>query len=99
MDHRAVHLEIPDAALESARRTLDGVRAKLAVHLYELGRLPIGKDYDLAGLSPSQYRQVLGSHLIDPHFDVEELDRDLETLLDITGLPSAVRPGALETRQ
>ena len=76
----AAHLEIPTDVLDSARLTLNELRTELAIHLYEQGRLSVGKAHELADLSLWQFRQILGSRRISPHLDVEDLNQDLETL-------------------
>ena len=74
------HLEIPSDVLDSARMTLDELQTELAIHLYEQGRLSAGKAHELAGLSLWEFRQILGSRRIPPHFDDDDLSQDLETL-------------------
>jgi predicted HTH domain antitoxin len=74
------YLEIPQDVLDSARLTVQQLRVELAVHLYEQGRLSLGKAHELAGLSLWEFRQVLGLRHIAPHFEVEDLEQDLETL-------------------
>lgn len=74
------HLEIPQDVLDSARLTVDQLRVELAVHLYEQGRLSIGKAHELAGLSLWEFRQLLGFRHIAPHFEFEDLEQDIETL-------------------
>lgn len=81
----AAHLEIPADVLDSARLTLDEVRTELAVHLYERRRLSVGKAHELAGLSLWEFRQLLGSRRIPPHFDADDLQQDLETLRSLDG--------------
>ena len=81
----APYLEIPQDVLDSARLTIDQLRTELAVHLYEQGRLSVGKAHELAGLSLWEFRQVLGSRRIAPHFDSEDLEQDLDTLRDLPG--------------
>jgi len=56
-----------------------------AVHLYEQGRLSVGKAHELAGLSLWEFRQILGSRRIAPHLDAEDLEQDLETLRELRG--------------
>ena len=63
--------------LTTAHRKL---RAELAIHLYEQGRLSVGKAHELAGLPLWEFRQILGTRRIAPHFDTADLDRDLESL-------------------
>ena len=74
------HLDIPADVLDSARLTLDELRTELAIHLYEQGRLSVGKAHELAGRSLWEFRQILGSRRIPPHFETEDLAQDLETL-------------------
>jgi predicted HTH domain antitoxin len=73
-------LEIPQDILDSARLSIDQVRTELAVHLYEQGRLSIGKAHELAGLSLWEFRQLLGSRRISPHFEAADLEQDRVTL-------------------
>lgn len=79
------HLEIPQDVLDSARLTAEEARLELAVHLYERGRLSIGKAHELAGLSLWEFRQLLGFRQIPPHFTAEDLKQDLETLRQLDG--------------
>jgi predicted HTH domain antitoxin len=81
----APYLEIPQDILDSARLTIDQLRTELAVHLYEQGRLSIGKAHELAGLSLWEFRQLLGSRRVAPHLDTEDLEQDLETLRELHG--------------
>lgn len=74
------YLEIPQDVLDSARMTVNQLRIELAVHLYEQGRLSLGKAHELAGLSLWELRQILGLRRIAPHFGAEDLEQDLETL-------------------
>ncbi|HEY2736938.1 MAG TPA: UPF0175 family protein [Thermoanaerobaculia bacterium] len=81
----AAHLEIPQDVLDSARLTAGEALLELAVHLYEQGRLSIGKAHELAGLSLWEFRQLLGFSKIPPHFSIEDLEQDLETLRELSG--------------
>lgn len=81
----APFLEIPQDVLDSARLTIDQLRTELAVHLYEQGRLSVGKAHELAGLSLWEFRQILGSRRIAPHLDAEDLEQDFETLRELPG--------------
>jgi predicted HTH domain antitoxin len=75
-----VCLEIPQDVLDSARLSLDQVRVELAIHLYEQGRLSIGKAHELAGLSLWEFRELLGARQIPAHFSAEDLEQDVEML-------------------
>ncbi len=80
MPNRTRTLEVPEEILDSARLTLEELRAELAVHLYSQGRLSLGKARELAGMSFWQFRQLLGSRAIPAHYGAEELDEDVATL-------------------
>lgn len=81
----AANLEIPTDVLDSANLTLDELRVELAVHLYEQGRLAVGKAHELAGLSLWEFRQLLGSRRIHPHFGPDDLADDLAAARKIAG--------------
>lgn len=80
MTSSSAYLEIPQDVLDSARLSPEQVLVELAVHLYEQGRLSIGKAHELAGMSLWEFRQLLGFRQIPPHFAAEDLAQDLETL-------------------
>lgn len=77
------YLEIPQDVLDSARLSLDQVLVELAIHLYEQGRLSIGKAHELAGLSLWEFRQLLGVRQIATKLTAEDLKQDLELLRQI----------------
>ncbi|MEM8962288.1 MAG: UPF0175 family protein [Acidobacteriota bacterium] len=83
MSIQSARLDIPTDVLDSARMTIGDIKIELAIHLYQQGRLSVGKARELAGLSLWQFRQLLGSRKIPPHFDVEDLEQDLETLREL----------------
>jgi predicted HTH domain antitoxin len=73
-------LEIPRDVLDSSRLSLQELKLELAVHLYSQGRLAIGKARELAGMSLWEFRQLLGTRRIPPHYGIEEFHEDLATL-------------------
>jgi len=73
-------LAIPRDVLDAARLNLSQLRVEIAVHLYSQGRLSIGKARELAEMSLWEFRQLLASRHIAPHYDVTDLEEDLETL-------------------
>ena len=73
-------LEVPQEILDSARLTISEVKVELAVSLYAQGRLSIGKARELADMALWEFRQLLASRRIAPHYDVSDLDEDLATL-------------------
>ena len=73
-------LDIPQDILESARLTGSELKIEMAVYLYASGRLSIGKARELADMSLWQFRQLLASRQISPHFDESDLNDDIESL-------------------
>lgn len=73
-------LNIPQDILESARLTAPELKIEIAVYLYASRRLSIGKARELADMSLWQFRQLLASRQISPHFDESDLNTDIETL-------------------
>ena len=80
---RAVRMEIPQDVLDSARLTVPELKVELAVSLYAQGRLSIGKARELAGMTLWEFRQLLASRHISPHYDVIDLEEDVATLRDL----------------
>jgi predicted HTH domain antitoxin len=73
-------LEVPQDILDSARLTVADLKVEMAVYLYAQGRLSIGKARELAGMALWEFRQLLASRRIPPHYDESDLDEDVATL-------------------
>ncbi len=73
----AVLIDIPEDVLDSARLSVAELKTELAVWLYASGRLSSGKARELAGLSLWQFRQLLASRDISPHYGTEDLLEDV----------------------
>ncbi|MBE0699976.1 MAG: UPF0175 family protein [Anaerolineaceae bacterium] len=78
-----VNLSIPRDILDSARMTPNQAKIELAVSLYAQGRLSIGKARELANMPIWELRQLLGSRKIEPHFNEDDLDQDVDTLTNM----------------
>ena len=83
MDSLTMTLEFPRDLLDAARLTAGELKLEIAVHLYALGRLSLGKARELAGLSLWEFRQILGARNIDAHLEPEDLRREVQTLRDL----------------
>jgi predicted HTH domain antitoxin len=70
-------LQVPQDVLDSARLTIPELRLEMAVYLYSQGRLSIGKARELAEMSLWEFRQLLASRRISPHYDENDLDQDM----------------------
>jgi predicted HTH domain antitoxin len=77
-------LEIPEEITEELRlppnESLNRVRTELAIRLYQKNILSFGKSRELAQLSKWEFQELLGQENIERHYDLEELETDLETL-------------------
>ena len=76
-------LEVPQDILDSVRLTAADLKVEMAIHLYEQRRLSIGKARELAGMALWEFRQLLASRGISPHYDIEDLDEDVSTLREM----------------
>lgn len=74
-----VAIELPRRLVNAAGITPEELKLELAVHLYETRRLSIGHAREIAGLSLWEFRQLLASRKISPHYDVADLDEDMQT--------------------
>ncbi len=75
-------ITIPQDILDAARMTPEQLTIELAITLYAQGRLSIGKARELAGMSLWEFRQLLASRKINPHYAANDLDDDIATLQD-----------------
>ena len=79
-------LNIHQDILDSARLTINDLRAEIAVSLYAQRRLSIGKAHELADMSLWEFRQLLAFRRISPDYDVSDLDKDIATLQELRRL-------------
>ena len=78
-------IEISQHLMQAAHTTPDELRAELAVQLYQPRRLFIGHAREVAGMSLWRFRQLLASRHISPHYDVADLDADMEIWAQVAG--------------
>ncbi|MDE3090362.1 MAG: UPF0175 family protein [Chloroflexota bacterium] len=60
--------------------TVPELKVEMAVVSYSQGRLFIGQARELAEMSLWEFRQLLASRRISPHYDVADLEDDIATL-------------------
>ena len=68
--------EVPSDILESARISVEEAKLELAISLFSLGRLSMGKAAEFAGLSASQFQAFLGARNLGAHYGVEDALED-----------------------
>jgi predicted HTH domain antitoxin len=75
-----VNLEVPQDIVDAARLTPHELKVELAISLYAQNRLSVGLSRQLAGLSLWEFRQLLATRHIPPHYTASDLEDDLDTL-------------------
>jgi predicted HTH domain antitoxin len=68
--------DIPTDVLESARMTVLDAKLELAIALFSLGRLSMGKAAELAELSVGKFQLQLGARNLGAHYEVEDALED-----------------------
>ena len=53
---------------------------ELAISLFEKKKLTLGQASDLCSLSQYQFQHILSSRGINIHYDIEDFDKDVQTL-------------------
>lgn len=81
---KAVSVEIPERIALSLKlpgsELKEQLKVELALRLYQKGILGFGKARELAELTKWQFQEKLAKEQIPLNYDVEELERDLETV-------------------
>ncbi|GGN01200.1 hypothetical protein GCM10010967_39470 [Dyadobacter beijingensis] len=73
-------LELNDNVIKSTGLSEQELRIDLAVRPYEDGKITVGQGGTMTGLGHVKFQHELGKRKIASHFDVEDLEADLETL-------------------
>ena len=77
---RTMSIVISDEVLQSARLTETEVRQELAVALFQKEKLTLGQASRSAGMSQWQFQHLLANRQIPVHYDVGELETDMQTV-------------------
>ena len=76
-------LELPADMLLAARMTVDDVKTELAVALFGLERLSLGRAAELAGVPTGQFLNILAARNLGPHMDADDALKDAAMLADL----------------
>ena len=63
-----------------ARLSPGELKQEIAVLLFQKDRLTLGQASELADMSVADFQHLLASRGISPHYNVEDLEDDVETL-------------------
>jgi predicted HTH domain antitoxin len=78
-------VEVQDEQLRGLQVTPERFKLEAAVGLYAAEDLTLGQAAQIAGVSQTQFLHELGRHGICIHYDVAELEEDLQTLEKLRG--------------
>ena len=73
-------IEIADQILERAGITPEEILLELAIVLFKEERVTLGQASKIAGLHQIQFQKELAKRKIPIHYDVEDFERDMETI-------------------
>ena len=73
-------VELPADVMESARISAEEVRLEIAVALFRVERLSLGRAAELAGLSVQTFLEILCFRRIGVRYGVEDTLEDARTL-------------------
>jgi predicted HTH domain antitoxin len=74
---------IPDEILQTARMSEAELVQEIAVLLFQKEKLTLAQASRLAGMPRIQFQHLLASRKIPVHYDVAELESDIQTLKEI----------------
>jgi predicted HTH domain antitoxin len=73
-------LQISKELQLATRMSAEEIRRELAVHLYTLGKLSLGKASELAEMTIAEFQCLLGSRRIVANYGVEDFFDDLDAI-------------------
>ena len=76
-------IAIPEEVVQATRMSEAELLQELAIALFQREKLTCGQAGRLAGMSSWQFQHLLASRHIPIHYDVPELEADLQTLRDL----------------
>ncbi|MEM6799910.1 MAG: UPF0175 family protein [Bacteroidota bacterium] len=75
-------IEISDNILRQIQLSEENLKLELAMLLFEKYQLSFGQARKLSGLNVIAFQQALAKNKIPLHYDVEDLDRDLQQKIE-----------------
>lgn len=78
-----MNIEISDHIIERAGLSPEKILLELAVILFQKESVTLGQASKIAGIHQIQFQKELARRKIPIHYDVEDFERDLETMKDL----------------
>lgn len=73
-------IEISDTILRKAGLSKEQLRLELAIYLFKEDKVSIGQASAIAGIHKIMFQKKLASRKIPIHYDIEDLENDLENI-------------------
>ncbi|MDJ0800858.1 MAG: UPF0175 family protein [Calothrix sp. MO_167.B12] len=73
-------ITIPDEILMATRMTETEMKQEIAVMLFQKEKLTLAQASRLAGMNSITFQHLLASRQIPVHYDVEDLEQDIQNL-------------------
>lgn len=76
-------IEISDLLLEKSGLARDEILLELAIILFQRESVTLGQASEIAGIHQFEFQKELAKRKIPIHYDVEDFEKDLETIKQI----------------
>jgi len=76
-------IEIPREIVKSTHMTPAELRLELVISLFQQKKISFGKASEMAQVGLWEFQQILGSRGISLHYDIEDYEKDIETLKEL----------------
>jgi predicted HTH domain antitoxin len=73
-------ITLPDELVQAAQMNESELMLEIIIMLFQQERITLGKAAQLAGMHQIEFQKLLASRKICIHYDVEDLEQDIETL-------------------
>jgi len=78
-----ISIEIPREVIHATRMKPLELKQELAIHLFQQGRLSLGKAREMADMTIWVFQQLLGSRGIPIHYGVDDYVEDMTTMKEL----------------
>lgn len=76
-------IEISDLLLEKSGLARDEILLELSIILFQRESVTLGQASEIAGIHQFEFQKELAKRKIPIHYDVEDFEKDLETIKQI----------------
>jgi predicted HTH domain antitoxin len=73
-------IEIPDRIMEKTGLSPESILLEVAIALFQRESVTLAQASQIAGIHQMQFQKELAKREISVHYDVEDFERDMETI-------------------